>query len=310
MAATLEAFGEQIAANAPAAAHRSARRHGRGRHLPVVAGRGLPDRRDHPGRRGHRHHPLVRRRPISQETSSKGEHRAVAPRGPPRRRRQGGRLRRRLPRPVPAGPGQVGREQAALVPAPVPRQRTGLHGGQHHRLPRRRGVGGAVRAVRVGDLAEWSAEVDAMRHASEGKIVRPGAVVAAAGDRLQHRARERRDPQELALHGGHGLALQGRPAGLPGQGGHALRPHAEQPEGGGHRMIELEAAFQPVLGTHQTTEVILWQRVVNTKAVMWMLGHDLPPEASGPGTWLHDALEVRDRWESRLLRSAAWSPLY
>ena len=73
-------------------------------------------------------------------------------------------------------------------------------------------------------------------------------------------------------------------------------------------MIELEAAFQPVFGTHQTTEVILWQRVVNTKAVMWMLGHDLPPEASAPGTWLHDALEVRDRWESRLLRSAAWSP--
>ena len=70
-------------------------------------------------------------------------------------------------------------------------------------------------------------------------------------------------------------------------------------------MIELEAAFQPVYGTHMTTEVILWQRVVNTKAVMWMLGHDLPPEASAPGTWLHDALEVRDRWESRLLRSAA-----
>jgi hypothetical protein len=41
-----------------------------------------------------------------------------------------------------------------------------------------------------------------------------------------------------------------------------------------------------------------------------MLGHDLPPEASAPGTWLHDALEVRDQWESRLLRSAAWSPLY
>ena len=27
--------------------------------------------------------------------------------------------------------------------------------------------------VRIGDLAEWSSEVDAMRHAHEGKIVRP-----------------------------------------------------------------------------------------------------------------------------------------
>ena len=56
--------------------------------------------------------------------------------------------------------------------------------------------------------------------------------------------------------------------------------------------------------------MILWQRVVNHKAVMWLLANDLPPAASAPGTWLHDALEVRDRWESRLLRSAAWSPLY
>ena len=74
-------------------------------------------------------------------------------------------------------------------------------------------------------------------------------------------------------------------------------------------IIELEAAFQPVFGTHRTTEVILWQRVVNKRALTWMLGHDLPPEASAPGTWLHDALEVRDQWNSRLLRSAAWSPL-
>ena len=39
MAATLEAFGEQIAASAPAQAHRAARRHGRRRHLPGVASR-------------------------------------------------------------------------------------------------------------------------------------------------------------------------------------------------------------------------------------------------------------------------------
>ena len=60
---------------------------------------------------------------------------------------------------------------------------------------------------------------------------------------------------------------------------HTLSSQKEE----GIGMIELEAAFQPVFGTHQTTEVILWQRVVNTKAVMWMLGHDLPPGGVGPG---------------------------
>jgi len=75
-------------------------------------------------------------------------------------------------------------------------------------------------------------------------------------------------------------------------------------------IIELEAAFQPVFGTHKTTEVILWQRIVNHKALLYMLGHDLPPASTAPGTWMHDALAVRDQWESRILRTASWSPLY
>jgi hypothetical protein len=27
-----------------------------------------------------------------------------------------------------------------------------------------------------------------------------------------------------------------------------------------------------------------------------------------PGTWMHDALQLRDRWESKLLRTTTWSP--
>ena len=59
MAATLDAFGDQIAASGPAQAHRPARRHGRRRPLPGVPGRRLPDRSDHPGGRGHRHAGLI-----------------------------------------------------------------------------------------------------------------------------------------------------------------------------------------------------------------------------------------------------------
>ena len=59
MAATLDAFGDQIAAGGAAQAHRPTGRYGRGDHLPGLAGRGLPDRGDHPGRRGHRHRRLT-----------------------------------------------------------------------------------------------------------------------------------------------------------------------------------------------------------------------------------------------------------
>jgi hypothetical protein len=164
--------------------------------------------------------------------------------------------------------------------------------------------------VRGGDLAAWSAKVDGMRHATEAKIVQP-----VPWSPLQDI-----DFNSVPVNAEtHKNSLFMEDTAWPFKGGldaylakagtlydHTLSSQKEEGVG----MIELEAAFQPVFGTHQTTEVILWQRVVNTKAVMWMLGHDLPPEASAPGTWLHDALEVRDQWESRLLRSAAWSPLY
>ena len=54
MAATLRDFGDEIARVVAAEAHRPARRHGRRRDLPRVAGRRLPHRRGDPRRRRHR----------------------------------------------------------------------------------------------------------------------------------------------------------------------------------------------------------------------------------------------------------------
>ena len=164
--------------------------------------------------------------------------------------------------------------------------------------------------VRSGDLAEWSAEVDAMRHACQAKLLTP-----VSWSPLQHI-----DLAHVPTSGApHELSLFMEDTAWPYPGG--LRAYlekagtlyddtlrAQKQEGRG--IIGLEAAFQPVYGTHHTTEVILWQRVVNHKALLWMLANDLPPAATAPGTWMHDALAVRDRWESRLLRSAEWSPLY
>jgi len=164
--------------------------------------------------------------------------------------------------------------------------------------------------IRQGDLAEWSAEVDAIRHACEAKILTP-----VSWSPVQHI-----DLSTVPTTGAsHELSLFMEDTAWPYPGGltaylgkagtlYDQTLSSQKQEGRG--IIELEAAFQPVYGSHRTNEVILWQRVVNHKALLFLLANDLPPSATAPGTWMHDALAVRDRWESRILRSAEWSPLY
>ncbi|ETZ99435.1 hypothetical protein I547_5663 [Mycobacterium kansasii 824] len=41
-----------------------------------------------------------------------------------------------------------------------------------------------------------------------------------------------------------------------------------------------------------------------------LLTNDIPPEHRGPGSYMYEALKYRDQWQSRLLRTSAWSPLY
>ena len=73
-------------------------------------------------------------------------------------------------------------------------------------------------------------------------------------------------------------------------------------------ILELVAAFTRCWGPAKR-EVVLWQRVGRPELLPPLFNREVPAEHRGPGTWMHDALEVRDRWESRLLRVAPWSPL-
>jgi hypothetical protein len=74
-------------------------------------------------------------------------------------------------------------------------------------------------------------------------------------------------------------------------------------------ILELVGAFVPAFGTGPHREVVLWQRARQPEALLALLSREVPPEHRAPGTWMHDALDVRDRWDSRLLRTTAWSPL-
>ena len=52
------------------------------------------------------------------------------------------------------------------------------------------------------------------------------------------------------------------------------------------------------------------QKILDPDRLTRLLTTEIRPEHRAPGTWMHDALDVRDRWESRLLRTSTWSPLW
>jgi hypothetical protein len=74
-------------------------------------------------------------------------------------------------------------------------------------------------------------------------------------------------------------------------------------------LLTLVGVFQAALGAPRRREVVLWQRVDHPERLPALFTLELPAHVKGPGTWMYDALEVRDDWESRLLRTASWSPL-
>jgi len=164
--------------------------------------------------------------------------------------------------------------------------------------------------ISQGDLLDWSTRVDGMRHQCASKMLTP----------VSWSPRQDIDLTSVPISGEeHELSLFMEDTAWPYAGG--LQAYLKAAgtlydttlatsKEGGRSIIELEAAYQPVYGSHMTTEVILWQRVVNQKALLYLLANDLPASATAPGTWMHDALAVRDQWESRILRCASWSPLY
>jgi len=159
-----------------------------------------------------------------------------------------------------------------------------------------------------GDLVRWTNRVDAMRHDVEAKILVPlpwsplqdidlAGVPATPGEQ---------DHDPVLFLEDTAWPHQGK---FPDYVAKAKTQYAEATLGREEALLELAAAFSPAFGTHRRREVVLWQRVRNPRGFMSLLTRGVPPERRAPGTWLHDALEVRDSWRSRLLRTARWSPL-
>ena len=81
-------------------------------------------------------------------------------------------------------------------------------------------------------------------------------------------------------------------------------------DGEGNAMLRIEASFRTAFGSHLRREIVLWQKITTAKGLLGLLTHEVPSQYKKPGTWMHDALDVRDQWQSRLLRTTRRSPWY
>ena len=161
-----------------------------------------------------------------------------------------------------------------------------------------------------GDLRSWAREIDAMRHDSLSKVLSP---VAWSAMQEVDMASVPADGSERAL----ALYMEDTVhpyAGKLDEYLHAASTlYARDTIGkriaDGTGLLDLRGCFRTIIGAHAGREVILWQRVVRPELLTPLLTREVPAERRGPGTWMNDALAYRDEWESRLLRTAAWSPL-
>jgi hypothetical protein len=159
--------------------------------------------------------------------------------------------------------------------------------------------------IHDGDLREWVGRVDQLRHDSTSKILRP-----LPWSEMQ----EVEFSSVPAEPGDHELVLYMEDSAYPHEGMvHAYIAKAGEQYAPSlvrkNPLLHMVAAFQPSHGTGRRREIVLWQRVADHQALLQLFTTAVPARFKAPGTWMNDALEVRDQWTSRLLRTSAWSPL-
>ena len=165
-----------------------------------------------------------------------------------------------------------------------------------------------ARRVASGDLAKWAQALDELRHDTTSKLLAPLPwsplqevdLAAVPADGAEH------EP---------GLFMEdtvwpyeGRLADYIERAGAHYAAEMEAREREGVAILRIEAAFQNALGGGRRREVVLWQKIVRKQALVPLVASEVPARYKAPGSWMHDALELRDRWQSRLLRSSRWSP--
>jgi hypothetical protein len=164
--------------------------------------------------------------------------------------------------------------------------------------------------MRVGDLREWTGTVDTMRHDVTSKVLTPAEWSPLQEVDLDHVPSGGAEHDATLFMEDTAWPHAGKLEQYLAAARDNYAPSLAEGRHGGRSLLELEAVFTPAWGTSaRRREVILWQRVTKPAGITTLVTSEIPAEHRAPGTWMHDALNVRDDWESRLLRTSTWSPI-
>jgi hypothetical protein len=157
-----------------------------------------------------------------------------------------------------------------------------------------------------GDLQSWARDLDGLQHESVGRIMSPlewspwlESLEDIPTDPTEHEPTIYMEDTMWPFPGKIRDYIQA--AGDVYQ--RALAADGSQVQ------MHIELALQSMPGAGRYPEVTLMQKLSSLPPLIRLLTHDIPAEVVQPGSWMHEALELRDQWQSRLLRTAVWSPL-
>jgi hypothetical protein len=159
--------------------------------------------------------------------------------------------------------------------------------------------------VQSGDLQSWARDLDGLQYGSDGKLL-----LALPWSGIAHVDLDE-VPTDPAVE--HALTLYMEDTGWP------FKPLDDYtgfwetvyaPMLAKSNLLRITAVFQTAHGAGKRPEAILMQEVIDHQVLLGLLETETPAAMKQPGTFMHDALQVRDQWESRLLRTSSWSPLF
>jgi hypothetical protein len=161
----------------------------------------------------------------------------------------------------------------------------------------------------AGDLSEVMDRLESCRYEVEGKLITP----------VYWSALQEVDLAEVPADGGeHELSVYMQDTGWPDAPlddyidlwnydywQHMRQIPTEK------KLLDIQACFQVAHGSGCRPEAILLQKVMNFSTLGNLLtSAEQYDPTTWPGSYMAKGLELRDQWESKLLRTSAWSPRF